>query len=81
MAVVHCMRALAQHNQKTGNKRIPWGGTKEVDWLISKECVTFHFDHKEYRESFLQDAKRLLPQSLWSIVGQDDNDPAKKQRT
>jgi len=30
LAVLHCLRALSQFAQKTGNKRIPWGGYQGV---------------------------------------------------
>lgn len=79
LAVVNCLRALAEFSQKTGNNRIPWGGTKDKDWRRDDSCVTFHFTTTDYRAGFLAEAKRLLPNKLWSIVSQSDNDPAKKQ--
>lgn len=79
LAVVNCLRALAQFSQKTGNNRIPWGGTKDEDWKRDGSCVTFRFTAADYRAGYLLEIKRLLPQHLWSIVGQSDNDPAKPQ--
>lgn len=79
LAVVNCLRALSQFSQKAGNNRIPWGGTKDHDWKRNDQKVTFHFSSPEYRSGFLAEAKRLLPQSLWSVAEQDDNDPARKQ--
>ena len=79
LAVVNCLRALSQFSQQTGNNRIPWGGTKDHDWKRDGRRVTFHFGTPEYRSGFIAEAKRLLPQSLWSIVDQDDNDPAERQ--
>ena len=79
LAVVNCLRAVAEFSQKTGNNRIPWGGTKDKDWKRDGSCVTFRFTTTDYRARFLAEAKRLLPNQLWSVVGQNDNDPAKKQ--
>ena len=79
LAVVNCLRSLAQHSQQKGNKRIPWGGTKDIDWKRDNHLVTFRFTTPEYREGFITHAKRLLPQELWSIAGKSDNDPASRQ--
>lgn len=79
LAVVNCLRALSAHCQRTGNSRIPWGGTTEVNWRRNEHCVTFRFDRPDYRAIFVQESKRLLPQDLWSVTTQSDNDPAKRQ--
>lgn len=79
LAVVNCLRALSQFSQKSGNNRIPWGGTKYEDWKREGLCVTFHFSTADYRAGFLAEAKRLLPQQFWSVMRQSDNDPAKPQ--
>jgi hypothetical protein len=80
LALVGCLRSLSQFSQKSGNNRIPWGGTKDVDWERDGHKVTFRFTSPEYREGFLLEAKRLLPSDLWSEVGRRDDDPAKPQR-
>lgn len=80
LAVVNCLRALSQFSQQTGNNRIPWGGTKNQDWERDDHTVTFRFSSREYRAGFLREACRLLPQSLWSVASQSDNDPAHPQR-
>jgi hypothetical protein len=77
LAVVHCMRALSQHSQKTGNVRIPWGRTKEEDWIRDGHWVTFHFSNPQYRNSFVTEVRRLLPSNLWREVARSDDDPAK----
>ena len=77
LAIVHCLRALSQFSQKTGNVRIPWGGTKEDDWKRDGKRVTFHFSKTEYREGFLAESRRLLPPALWQEMARSDNDPAK----
>jgi hypothetical protein len=77
LAVLHCLRALSAHAQLTGNSRIPWGGTKKGDWKRDNHHATFHFSKPEYRESFIEEASRLLPKDLWEKVGWSDDDPAK----
>jgi hypothetical protein len=79
LAVLHCLRALSAYAQRTGNTRIPWGGTKKEDWERDNRHVTFHFSKPEYRESFIKEAFRLLPRDLWNKVRQSDNDPASPQ--
>jgi hypothetical protein len=79
LAVVNCLRSLSQFSQKSGNNRIPWGGTKDPDWKREGHSVTFRFTTPEYRASFLAEAKRLLPEGLWSVAKQSDNDPATPQ--
>jgi len=49
LAVVNCLRSLSQYSQKSGNNRIPWGGTKDKDWERDSHSVTFHFTKPEYR--------------------------------
>ena len=80
LAVINCLRALSQYSQKTGNNRIPWGGTKDADWKRANHHVTFRFTTPEYRDGFLSVAERLLPKSLWSMVRKVDDDPASPQR-
>ena len=79
LAVVNCLRSLSEFSQKSGNNRIPWGGTKDADWKRDGHSVTFRFTTPEYRVAFLAEVKRLLSTSLWSIVSQSDNNPAKRQ--
>ena len=79
LAVVGCLRSLAQHCQQSGNPRIPWGGTKKEDWLAAGRRVTFRFSNATYREDFLAQAKRLLPTGLYKVESMDDVDPATPQ--
>ena len=79
LAVVGCLRSLSQFSQKSENNRIPWGGTKEPDWKRDGHSVTFRFTTPDYRSGFVAEAKRLLPISLWSVIAQSDNNPAKRQ--
>jgi len=79
LAVVGCLRSLSQHCNSEINPRIPWGGTKEADWRRDGRQVTFHFSSVSNRLEFLRQVDRLLPQSLWKIVRQRDDDPATPQ--
>ena len=79
LALLGCLRALSAHVQSIGNNRIPWGGTKETDWLRDNHQATFHFSDPGFRDSFVVEAERLLPKALWSVMSQDDADPASRQ--
>lgn len=79
LAVLHCLRALSAHAQTTGNTRIPWGGTKKENWKHDNHRATFHFSRSEYREYFIDEVARLLPEDLWLIIEKSDNNPAKPQ--
>lgn len=80
LAVVNCLRSLSQYSQKTGNNRIPWGGTKDSDWERDKNNVTFRFTSPDYREGFKSEVSRLLPENSCSITEESDNNPAQKVR-
>lgn len=80
LAVVNCLRSLADFSQKVGNKRIAWGGTTDESWRRAGNTVTFRFTAPEYREGLLTEAARLLPSGSWSVVAQRDDDPARPQR-
>lgn len=80
LAVVGCLRSLSQFSQKTGNNRIPWGGTKDSEWRQAGHKVTFRFTSPAYRDGFLSEARRLLPSDLWAVAATRDDDPAQPQR-
>lgn len=80
LAVVHCLRALCEFAEKDGKPQIGWGGTKASEWLSAGNRITLRFTHPEYRESFVKEAKRLLPSESWTEVSRNDSDPAKRQR-
>jgi hypothetical protein len=79
LAVLHCLRSLSQYAQKDGNKRVPWGGTKESDWRAHDQCATFHFTSPSYRHVFLAEVERLLPKGSWKFVRENDSDQAVSQ--
>jgi hypothetical protein len=76
IAVLYCLRALADYSQETGNTRITWGGTKKEDWERSGRSVVFRFTRPTYRTRFIKEASRVLPAGSWAKVAENDNDPA-----
>lgn len=79
LAVIHCLRALAQYAQRDGNTRITWGGTKRKDWEENHHQITLRFTQPEYRHHFVAEADRLLPLGSWSEASRSDSDPASPQ--
>jgi hypothetical protein len=79
MAVLNCLRSLADFSQKEGNKRIAWGGTTDAAWRNNANSVTFRFTRPVYRDGFLMEIARLLPAELFQVTKQSDNDPAVPQ--
>ncbi len=79
LALLGCLRALSQHAQSTGNARIPWGGTKRQDWERDAHRATFQFTSTTFRADFLRHARRLLPEKMWRVTAESDNDPATPQ--
>jgi hypothetical protein len=69
-AIVGCLRALAKFSQKEGSNNIPWGGTKDKDWVRDGHRVTFRFSATHYRAGFLAQVKRLLSVLLYSVNDQ-----------
>jgi len=80
LAVLHCLRAITAFAQETGNSRISWGNTKKSDWEHDGHRVTFHFTREAYRNTFLEEARRLLPKGLWVEESTSDSDPAQSAR-
>ncbi len=74
-SVLYCLRALSMYAQKTGLKMIPWGGQTDKKWEKSNHQVTFYFTSEEYRNSFVVEARKLLPESWEIIEKRDDNSP------
>lgn len=76
LAILYCLRALADYSQETGNTRITWGGTTKDDWRRNQNSVTFRFSRPEYRAGFLRETGRVLPKDSWQTLSTSDNDPA-----
>ena len=82
LALLGCLRALSQFAQETGNVRIPWGGTKEPDWIRANHNATFRFTASFKRQKFLSEAKRLISSTgKWKITNERDDDPASPQNS
>ena len=76
LAVLYCLRALADYSQEKGNTRITWGGTSREDWRRNNNRVKFHFSEDKYRARFVAESKRVLPEGTWQVIKQSDSDPA-----
>jgi hypothetical protein len=76
LAVVGCLRAIAQHCQKTGNARIVWGHTKEADWRLAGKRVSFYFSQEIYREAFKEVAHEVLRDGMFTAESERNDKPA-----
>ena len=81
LAVIGCLRALADYSQKAGNRRIAWSGTTDDAWKESGSMVTFRFTEAIFRDTFREAATRLLVAGSWVMVATHDNDPATPRKT
>ena len=79
LALLGCLRALSAHVQTVVSTRVSWGGTKQIDWERDNHHATFRFTDPTIRGRFIHEAERLLPKGLWSVVSQNDADPASPQ--
>jgi hypothetical protein len=80
LAVVHCLRGLCQYAEKGRVRQISWGGTKESEWRAAGNNITLRFTNPVYRDVFVKEAARILPQNSWTEVRRSDADPAHRQR-
>jgi hypothetical protein len=80
LAIVHCLRALCEHNLKGCRGNIGWGGTGEGAWRSNANQIKLRFTDPSERDSFLKDAKRLLPTGSFVVLATSPNDPAHRQR-
>ena len=79
LATVACLRALCDPNLKGCRSNIGWGGTGERAWKESGKQITLRFTDPHERDSFKQDARRILGDTF-KIVSTSDLDPATRQR-
>ena len=75
LAVLNCLRGLSQYAQRSGNNRMPWSEATDKEWQRDGRTVTFRFTTADYCRGFLLEARRLLPASLWSVVGDREDLP------
>jgi len=79
LAVVHCLRALAQWAEKHRHPQIGWGGSGEKEWKGSDGKIVLRFTSEQYRRAFIDKATELLPQR-WKVIATNDADPASRRR-
>lgn len=80
LAVLHCLRGLAQYAEKSQLKGIAWGGTDEEYWQSNDHCVVFHFSQARYRQEFKEAAAQFLIKDCWTPRGCNDADPASPEK-
>jgi hypothetical protein len=80
LAILGCLRALAPFSQKQGNKNITSVDANDENWTRDGHCVVFRFSATQYRDGFLAEARRLLPNALWHRIAISDDDPESPQR-
>jgi hypothetical protein len=78
-ALLASMRGVAWLSQKTGQKMITVGGTKEPQWQANDHRATFRFTSQGYRAEFIHHAERIFRKEFWTLGPLNDNDPAVPQ--
>jgi len=73
IAVLHCLRGLANYCQETGNKNSVVRGTGNDAWMANGHRVTFNFDASAYGEKFVQEGNRLLAGRWEHVPDRDDS--------
>ena len=76
LALIECVRALAEFSQQAGNKNISSEAEGERDWRAAGQKVTFCFARALDRDLFKNEVRRLLPADLVRFDGEGDNGPA-----
>jgi hypothetical protein len=79
LAVLHFPRSLCQWAEEYRKPQIGWGGSSEAKWKKSNNQVTLRFTNPVFRQNFLDKATKLLG-GHWTFIGDNNNDPAKRQR-
>ncbi len=79
IAVLHCLRGLAEYAEESHLKHVAWGGTTRDYWEKHGHWVKFHFSSTRCRECFKNEAARLLPSGSWNWVKMKDDDPPAKE--
>lgn len=68
ITILYCLRSIAHLSQETGNTQIPWAGTTRKIWIEQGNKVVFRFTDEKYKNKFINEAKRILPQNSFEIV-------------
>jgi hypothetical protein len=74
LALIGCLRALAEFSEETGNDTGLCEDTMEKDWRAAGQKVTFRFSRALYRDLFKNEVRRLLPANLVRFDAESDND-------
>ena len=64
LALIGCLRALAEFCQQASNRRSFSEGKEENDWRAAGQKVTFCFETALDRDLFKNEVRRLLPANL-----------------
>jgi hypothetical protein len=79
LALICCLRALAEFSEQMGNDTAPCEDAKEKDWRAAGQKAIFSFSRALDRDLFKNEVRRLLPANLVRFVAESDNNPAKPQ--
>jgi hypothetical protein len=73
LALIECVRALAEFSRQAGSKNISSEAEGEGDWRAAGQKVTFCFAEALDRDLFKNEVRRLLPADLVRFDGEGDN--------
>jgi hypothetical protein len=76
LALIECVRALAEFSQQAGNKNISSEAEEEKDWRAAGQKVTFCFARALDRDLFKNEVRRLLPGDLVRFDGEGGREAA-----
>ena len=76
--IIECLRALAQHHQKSGDVCLTLLGTSDQDWRNDDHQVTFRFTCPSFRAAFLTQAEELVPTDLWQLKAKNDDEDVER---
>jgi hypothetical protein len=75
LALVGCLRALAEFSEQTGSDIVAGEDAGEKDWRAAGQKVTFRFYTALYRDLFKNGVRRLLPANLVRFDAESDDAP------
>jgi hypothetical protein len=79
LALIGCLRALAEFSEQTGSDTVPGEDAGEKDWRAAGQKVTFRFYRALYRDLFKNEVRRLLPANLVRFDAESDDAPIMPQ--
>jgi hypothetical protein len=78
LALVGCLRALAEFSQQASNDSASPEAAGEKDWRAAGQKVSFWFSRALDRDLFKNEVRRLLPANLVRFDGESDHDSANR---